>query len=149
MGTSGQQGQTLAQFGCGLDIDIWPTDADRLFQSKRILFLPVLCDFRPQTFVELLRSSRKRNKREPPFVGHPDDVFAPIFFRRIRVPSEPWKMRLQVGKRVDRSARQVGDVTVELRAPIVMLEQNSHQGTGASAVKSARLGIKQSRILSE
>src|SRR2546423_5134047 len=58
-------------------------------------------------------------------------------------------MRPQVRKRVDRSTRQVGDVTVELQAPIVMLEQNSHQGTGASAVKSARLGIKQSRILSE
>src|SRR5439155_13863789 len=82
MGTSGQQGQTLAQFGCGLDIDIWPTDADRLFQSKRILFLPVLCDFCPQTFVELLRSSRKRNKRESPFLGHTGNVFAPIFFRR-------------------------------------------------------------------
>ena len=32
-------------------------------------------------------------------------------------------MRPQVRKRVDRSTRQVGDVTVELQAPTFMLEQ--------------------------
>src|SRR5437868_1387261 len=116
---------------------------------ERILFPPRVCDFRPQAFVELLRSGCKRNKRKPPFVCHPDNVFAPILFRRIRVLSEPWKMRPQVRKRVDRSTRQVADVTVELQAPIFMLEQNSHQGTGASAVKSARLGVKQPGVLSQ
>src|SRR5205823_10599477 len=105
MGTSGQEGQTLAQFGCGLGIDIWPADANRLLQSERILFLPVLCNFCPQTFVELLRSGGKRNKRESPFMSHTRNVFAPIFFYGTRLLSQPRKMRLQIGKGIGGSTR--------------------------------------------